>query len=411
MNRPLPNGWRRVRLGEVLQQVNRFEPLRPEREYRMLGVKWYAQGMFERERKPGHAIAANALNRVVEGDFVYNRLFAWKGSFGLVTDALAGSYVSGEFPILRARDGEVLEEFLFHYFARPKIWEWIEHQSTGTTSVSRKRWKEEQFLELNVPLPPLADQRRIVDALRVMDEAIRANQEVLERTRAFKKALAHDLLTRGLPGKHTRFKDSRLGKIPADWEVKTIEEVCERIMVGIVVTPKKYYVERGVPALRSLNVRENRIEMTNCVHISSEANDLLAKSKLRAGDVVTVRSGEPGISAVVPPELEGANCVDLIICRPNSMITGTFLSRYLNSRDATNAIRIRQGGGAQQHLNVGAIRGIPITVPSAREQEQIANSLCTLDQYDGDQRSTLRILEDTKTMCRDALLAGTMGGS
>lgn len=150
MTKPLPPGWRRVRLGNVLEQVNRFEPVKPDHEYQLLGVKWYAAGVFERERKLGKAIAAKQLNRVEEGDFIYNRLFAWKGSFAVVGNGYAGGHVSGEFPVFRAKPGLILAEFLYRYFCRPQVWKQIEHQSTGTTSVSRNRWKEEQFFAWHI---------------------------------------------------------------------------------------------------------------------------------------------------------------------------------------------------------------------------------------------------------------------
>ena len=156
-----------------------------------MGVKWYAGGVFERERRLGKAIAAKQLNRVEEGDFVYNRLFAWKGSFAVVGNGYAGGYVSGEFPVLRAKPGLILEEFLYRYFSRPQVWKQIEHQSTGTTSVSRNRWKEEQLFAWHISLPPLHEQGRIVAILHAVDEAINANGEVIARMRDLKKALAH----------------------------------------------------------------------------------------------------------------------------------------------------------------------------------------------------------------------------
>ena len=59
MSKSVSPSWRRVRLAEVLKQVNRFEKRKPDQEYRLLGVKWYEQGVFERERKLGKTIAAN----------------------------------------------------------------------------------------------------------------------------------------------------------------------------------------------------------------------------------------------------------------------------------------------------------------------------------------------------------------
>jgi hypothetical protein len=56
MTKPLPPGWRRIRLGDLLEQVNRFEPVRPDREYCLLGVRWYANGCHLHTETLGHAL-------------------------------------------------------------------------------------------------------------------------------------------------------------------------------------------------------------------------------------------------------------------------------------------------------------------------------------------------------------------
>ena len=83
--------WPRVTLAEVLQQIERPETIDVSRVYRLLGVRWYGHGLFVREERVGADIAANRVYSVHPGDFVYNRLFAWKGSF-----AVAGPESSGK---------------------------------------------------------------------------------------------------------------------------------------------------------------------------------------------------------------------------------------------------------------------------------------------------------------------------
>lgn len=61
---------------KYLRQVKREVRLEDDKEYKLLGVKWYGQGMFLREIKKGREIKADKLYQVKEGDFVYNRLFA-----------------------------------------------------------------------------------------------------------------------------------------------------------------------------------------------------------------------------------------------------------------------------------------------------------------------------------------------
>ena len=59
--------------------------MRTDRQYNILAPDWYAKGLYTKETKYGSEIAAAKVYRVEEGDFVYNRLFAWKGSFALAT--------------------------------------------------------------------------------------------------------------------------------------------------------------------------------------------------------------------------------------------------------------------------------------------------------------------------------------
>src|SRR5690348_15994480 len=93
--------WPAVALGEVLEQVSRVEPVQPDKEYRLLGVRLDGNGPFIRETKTGAHVAAFGLYRVAAGDFIYSRLFAWRGAFGTIDETLDGCYVSGEFPTFR----------------------------------------------------------------------------------------------------------------------------------------------------------------------------------------------------------------------------------------------------------------------------------------------------------------------
>lgn len=97
------------------------------------------------------------------------------------------------------------------------------------------------------------------------------------------------------------YKRTEVGVIPEDWKTLPCSELSERIMVGIVIRPTQYYVPHGVPAFRSANIREDGITNADLVFISEASNALLAKSQTRTGDILTVRTGYPGTSAVVRP--------------------------------------------------------------------------------------------------------------
>lgn len=164
------DGWADVRLGEVVEQVKRRIKVESNSEYRLLGVRWYGSGPFHRETVTSVTSKAATLYQVAEGDFIYNRLFAWKGSFGTIGADLDGHYVSGEFPLFRCDSHRLDPRYLNLVMTRPEVWAQIERESTGSTATSRNRWKEERFLDWELALPSLVVQRRVVDLVDAVDK-------------------------------------------------------------------------------------------------------------------------------------------------------------------------------------------------------------------------------------------------
>jgi len=257
------------------------------------------------------------------------------------------------------------------------------NEATGVPSISRD-WL------YKVPLGSFdpTQQRRIAEILSTVDEAIEETEALIAKQRQIKAGLMHDLFTRGLaPDGHLRpprdqaphlYKDSPLGSIPKEWEVKPCSAICERITVGIVVRPTQYYVSDGIPTFRSANIRESGIDPKDLVFISPQANALLAKSQVRSGDLISVRTGYPGTTAVVPREFDGANCVDVLISRPSSAVRAEFLANWINSPFGKDQVLRKQGGLAQQHFNVAEFRNLLVVVPEMSEQDATIERLSSL---------------------------------
>lgn len=163
-----------------------------------------------------------------------------------------------------------------------------------------------------------------------------------------------------------------------DWREVTLTEVAAEVTVGHVGSMAQQYQESGVPFLRSLNIAPHSLDLNQVKFISDEFHSKLKKSALRPGDVVTVRTGKPGTTSVIPKDLPVANCSDLVITRPGPSLNAQWFSYYMNSI-ASNYIDSHLVGAVQQHFNVGSAKSLKLLLPPLAQQQAIAEVLGTLD--------------------------------
>lgn len=269
---------------------------------------------------------------------------------------------------------------------------------------------------LSCTVPPVAEQTAIAEFLdretAKIDALVAEQRRLTELLKEKRQAVISHAVTKGL-NPDAPMKPSGiewLGDLPAHWEVKRLKNVSPEITVGIVVEPSKYYVPEGVPALRSLNVSPGDIRYDNLVFISSDANELHSKSKLQSGDLVAVRSGQPGTTAVIPPSLDGCNCVDLIIIRKPKGACEKFLCWYLASDPAVMQFSSGSGGAIQQHFNVSTAKDLIVPLPSREEQQSIAQFVgeetVKLDALTAEAQRAIDLLQERRTALISAAVTG-----
>ena len=86
-----------------------------------------------------------------------------------------------------------------------------------------KNLSKPAFSNLPIPLPPLSEQQKIADILTTVDDHISETEALIEKTKVLKQGLMQQLLTKGIG--HTEFKDTEIGRIPVEREVKRLENI------------------------------------------------------------------------------------------------------------------------------------------------------------------------------------------
>jgi restriction endonuclease S subunit len=156
----ISNTWKLTPLSEIATPIVRPVDVVPGNLYRTIGVKWWGEGAYERETIDGSQIVAKTLSIVREGDLIINKIWVRHGSTAIAGKDVDGCAGSGEFPTFELNPKKVLARWI-HWQTKTKFfWEKCAHLSQGTSG--KNRIKPELFLTVEIPLPPLEEQRRIV---------------------------------------------------------------------------------------------------------------------------------------------------------------------------------------------------------------------------------------------------------
>jgi len=377
--------WNEVSLAEVTQQVRDVVKVQRGSAYPLLGVRWYAKGPFLREVATAENSKATTLYRVTPGLFIYNRLFAWKGSFGLVGDALDGSYVSNEFPLFECNAARLLPRYLNLHFQQTSLWSLIDEISTGTTA-SRNRWKEQQFGEHLILLPPLPEQRRIVDVMSAVDAQIDALEE---------ESVLHDNVYR-----------SFLTLLVTQYPLVSIADVVTRATSGGTPSRKRAdFFDGDIPWLKSGEVEDDRIE-TAKESITEAGLAACAARLVPAGATLVAMYGQgdtKGRAGYVMSPV-ATNQAVLALTPNGDRVHARYLLHAVRSR--TDALRQRAVGAAQPNLSKALVISTEIPLPlELGEQERLANGLDSIRNLTRTVRAELASLRIFRSSLLTALLS------
>ncbi|HIF9462349.1 TPA: restriction endonuclease subunit S [Photobacterium damselae] len=304
--------------------------------------------------------------RIREGDILMALSGATVGKIAVADAEAEGAFLNQRVAIIRGKS-RTNSAFLKYAFSGHLL----DTLLLSAGGAAQPNLSPKKLAELEIPLPPLDEQKRIA---AILDKA-----DAIRQKRKQAIALADDFL-------RSVFLDMFGDPVtnPKGWEVKLCKNIFKRITVGVVVKPSSYYVERGIPALRSLNISPYGIDSKNLVYISSTDNEqALSKSRVYEGDLVLVRSGQPGKTAVITNEFSGVNAIDILIATPDrELVEPDFFAYFMNSAGGQRIVGSEQRGQIQKHFNVGSMNAAEIPLPPLEKQKEFCKVLSIVkDKY------------------------------
>lgn len=343
---------------------------------------------------------------LVEGDVLFN----WRNSANLIGKTAIyhqqnEQHIFASF-ILRidcrgARLDNYFLKYLMRYYREQGVF-----MKLSRRAVNQANYNKNEISVLRIPLPPLAEQKKIAHILSTVQRAIEAQERIIQTTTELKKALMHKLFTEGL--RHEPQKQTEIGPVPESWEVVELETVCELVVDCPHTTPK--FLPDGVRVARNFNIRDGRFVREPAFFTSEEQYlERVRRAVPKPGDVLFSREAPVGEACVIPDGLRlSLGQRTMLIRADRKRLIPEFLVYTFYSPVVSAHMKSTASGLTVAHLNVADVRRMPLPLPSLSVQSEIAAALLAIDNKGEQHRAKRERLQDLfRTLLHELMTAKT----
>jgi type I restriction enzyme S subunit len=374
------------RLIEFAQPVRREVVIDPVSVYRTIGCHLYGGGVYERETKTGVEIKASRMFAVQKGELVINRIWAQKGSAGIVPGSLAGAVVTQDFPVWMFDTKKAFPSYVGWYLKTPSFWEECRRHSHGTSG--RERLNPKEMPNILFPLPPIDEQRRIVARIEELATLIEEAQELRVRAREEARVL--------------------LGAASAQL-LNAVAESNASLPIGEIISFRN-------DLIRPSDRESGPLRFVGLQHVEPHTGRRIGEDRLLAeelgGRKFKFSSGEivygylrPYLNKVWVADREGACSVDQYVIRPDpAMVITKYLAHFMRSPIFLGRAIELTHNLLLPRLRKALLESISIPLPPVSEQRHV---VAYLDEMQA-QVNELTALQDATQAELDALLPSVL---
>lgn len=336
-----------IRVGDFLSRSEEWVETRPDERYKQITARLWGKGLTLRGEALGSEIAASRQIRARAGQFLLSRIDARHGAYGIVPAELDGALVSNDFPCFDIDATAILPGYFLWYSSTDAFIDLCRRSSEGSTN--RVRLKEPAFLDMRIPLPPLAEQQRIVARLDRVAGLVRVRAEAAAAMEADLQAMLAKAFARCIDAAPRR----------------PMAEVAPLIRRPVEIEPDGAYPELGVRSF-------GRGTFHKPVLPGSEVGTKKL-FEIAPGDLLfnIVFAWEGAVAIAQPADTGRVGSHRFLTCVPEpATATADFLLFYFQTPEGLQRLGEASPGGAGRNRTLGLkkLETIEVPVPSLETQ-------------------------------------------
>jgi type I restriction enzyme, S subunit len=353
-----------------------------------MGIRWKNLCAYERGQTDSTPTQAKTMFRMRKSDFVFNRIDTDKGALCVVDETMDGAVASNEFPAYTCIEDRLLPGYLWLYFQQQHVLSSLRPAGSD----GRARWKEADFERHVISLPPLGDQRRIVDLIAAVDDAIEGADEQTASLKQTSSAL-----------RRTIFNELR-NTCPESTAGQFFE-----VTLGRQKSARQLHGDHEIPYIRAANISDGSLSLADVQSMNFDPKEQ-SKYALQYGDVLVVEGGSIGQTAVWKEEIQGPVGFDKHVLRIRGLgddSTSPFANQWARWCYETGRFEAQARGVTIKALGFQRAKDMAVPAAPLARQIEVAD---LLDSPDAAAASSLEVASSLRTL-RTQLLSALLSGA
>lgn len=410
----LPLEWKNVKLGELLSFVGSgITPKGGSEVYRTEGIPFIrSQNVYPQGLRLDDVVyipldlhnGKMKRTQVQERDVLLNITGASIGRCTFVNVGLGEANVNQHVCILRSEEETLHYRFLTYILNSNIGQRQIFGEQAGQT---REGLNFQQIREFEIPVPTLAEQRKISDILTSVDNAISKTESIIEQTEKVKKGLLQQLFTKGIG--HTKFKQTEIGEIPEEWEIRSIRELGDLRSGSTPDRKNLQFFDNGkIPWVKTLDLNNSTINTTQ-ENITESAIASTSCKIVPKGSVLVAMYGgfnQIGRTGLLGIEAAFNQALTAIVADP-TQITGEYLQEWLNFR-VDWWKNFAASSRKDPNITKNDVRNFLVAVPPLNEQVKIVEVIQSIFHKIAIEKKKFLRLKILKKSLMQVLLTGVV---
>lgn len=404
----MPQGWKRVTIGECLTEVAKPITMRDSELYHLVSIRRRNEGMFHRGSMYGREILTKTLHEVVPNSFVIARMQIVHGAIALASPEFVGAAISKSYSSFLGTS--VCDINFFSWLAKhPLMYAYFANASQGIV-IEKMTFDQSRWLSYPIFVPPKPEQRRIAQILDAMDEEIQSTQQLIAKLEQIRHGLLHDLLTFGVGDSgHLRdpcndaFISSSVGSIPCEWALCLGSDIFS--LHSGIIPPSLRADGNGAYLYLKVDDFNDSANVEGLIHaeLTFDQKKIPRHGIYSPGVIIFPKRGAAILKNRVSI-LTKAGTVDpnLMVLVPGPKLMPGWFRLSLLQRDLS---KMCDNSGVPQ-LNNKHIYPLVFAVPSLQEQSRVLDRLSTNEKAIQLEKKRLDKLRRVKRGLMDDLLTG-----